>query len=1387
MQKNKVFNKNSTDEKNKKTVFNKNSFNKYLALLLIVILLASSFVITPSIIADPNDSWFDSGWSYRNEIIIDHTKVSENLVNFPMLINIVSGDLIGRVQSDADDFVFTTDESPNPTKLSHEIESYDSGTGHVVAWVNIPSLSSTVDTSIYMYYGNPSAGSQQNVVGTWNSGFKAVYHLKESWSTSTGYFKDSTANHYDGTLKDANSNSFRDAGIAGNGFRFNGDADYINIGAINHNYPITYSCWFKADNIDDNKCAFGRFWTGYYLGTWNWDSGYLRNRIYINSNGYYQHTTGSSNVWYHMAVTYDGTTVRNYVNGIVVGTASATGSLSATTAPWHIGDDGNSELFFKGVVDEVRIANICLSSGWMSTYYRNVNSPSSFYSVGVQQTQSSLPPVISNEHPANISINIGFNPLLQASVFDPDGDMITCELWTNASGSWELLNSNTFNTGSGTISGTSTNMVNPLTKYWWRIKCTDDGIYWVSKTYRFTTGMETPLILNAAPQNNIVTNYNPRLSVNVLDYQDDLLTVTFKQKVGTTWQTLGIYSGHSGLFTQNTVNMDGTGQTYYWSYNVTDVKNNWVNETRSFQAQPFVLKWVKYDAPLNTVGPVAQDINGDGIYEIFQVGEGRIICVNGSNGNTIWEYNDDQVDHHSIPAIADLNNDGIAEIVVACDEPKAGIPAKALALHANDGSIYWRVDVPTDHRHMVVADIDGTGYPYVYFVSHVEVGYIWKLRGTDGTVLAKTRVYYPCHGGLSLADIDNDGTFELILAEYNGEPGKGIHCYDAETLKLKWYNNRYRADPQIGILADVNKDGILDITTTKYSSGPVQVINGATGVAMTGYDALTSPTHSPNTIYDIDGDGNLEMLDCSNSQVKVFELGTTPHVDATLPTKADEPPFVADVIGDTKLEIISAYFDKITIYDHNYQIVGTINNGANRWTVVQDIDNDGQNELIVTQGGEGQLRAYETSAYSPTPRVRTGMYGYSERCTGAGIYIPPPGAPQPILKEEYPINGALDVQLNPTLKVHAVEYQVHELFNNHIVDYQYDKMDITIDWSTSENGPWQNLASFTNTGNGVKNIPTSTMNQPDTTYYWKVTAVDVNPQAGGITTTKIYHFTTQSAPDIGTVSNSPSSPYNQGQDVTFSAAITDDVHVDETKLLITGPEGFTPVDKTLYNYQWTPLAYDNFESGWGNYKSGGADCSRYPKQTVTPTMSTWPLIPQGNWAINIQGNSGVASSFNLTNPIDVNTPGYDAINISFTMNAYGMGGGYKYYLEYYDGTQWQIRKTYTQNSGSFAPSVYTDTNYKFANWINFHDTVLIKKSTYNFPTNMNIRFRCGSGGASNDVFIDQIYINATHLEPTLYSSTKSFTLPGLYHYSFWCKDVNGNTATSATHDFEVSS
>lgn len=152
----------------------------------------------------------------------------------------------------------------------------------------------------------------------------------------------------------------------------------------------------------------------------------------------------------------------------------------------------------------------------------------------------------------------------------------------------------------------------------------------------------------------------------------------------------------------------------------------------------------------------------------------------------------------------------------------------------------------------------------------------------------------------------------------------------------------------------------------------------------------------------------------------------------------------------------------------------------------------------------------------------------------------------------------------------------------------------------------------------------------------------------------------------------------------------------------------------------TVLAFDDFESGWGNYSDGGNDCRRY-----TGGTHAW----QGISAINIQDNSGVASSFTLTNGIDVHGPGYTSIEVNFFFKAVSMENGEDFWVQYFDGSTWHTVETFVRG---------TD----FNNNTFYEVTVVIDEANYTFPDDMQIRFRCDASGNRDDVYIDEITISA---------------------------------------------
>ncbi len=120
--------------------------------------------------------WWNANWSFRKEVILDHTKIAEDFYNYPMLITFNDSDIRVKARKDGNDIVFA-DASGN--KLDYEIEYYQKG--KLEAWVRIPYLSSTVDTSIMVYYGNYDAENQENPAGVWDSHYMMVQHLSETY------------------------------------------------------------------------------------------------------------------------------------------------------------------------------------------------------------------------------------------------------------------------------------------------------------------------------------------------------------------------------------------------------------------------------------------------------------------------------------------------------------------------------------------------------------------------------------------------------------------------------------------------------------------------------------------------------------------------------------------------------------------------------------------------------------------------------------------------------------------------------------------------------------------------------------------------------------------------------------------------------------------------------------------------------------------------------------------------------------------------------------------------------------------------------------------------------------------------------------------------------
>ncbi|MHA2394263.1 MAG: DUF2341 domain-containing protein, partial [Promethearchaeota archaeon] len=326
--------------------------------------------------------------------------------NFPVLISIYDSDLHDDVQSNGYDIAFANDED----MLDHEIElfdqTYNSTHAHLIAWVRIPSLSTSIDTVIYMYYGNPTMSSQENPSGVWID-YVGVSHFAES----SGDAKDSSVYNVDGSTTIID---YQETGQIGHCFNWtDGESSQVNYGDPIDGHldfgtgNMTVSLWVNIDQDVDNFqwiVAKGRNFAG--------DPGFFINSDFTPTSlwrfGLGDSTTTNYNVasdpivdfdeWNYVVGTVDRWADFSYIytnNGSYDNRINISGLGSISTTKNLILPFNPSSFGFDGLIDEFRLTDMYRSEGWINSEYNNQNDPSTFYSIGKEYHVSDHP---SNAH-----------------------------------------------------------------------------------------------------------------------------------------------------------------------------------------------------------------------------------------------------------------------------------------------------------------------------------------------------------------------------------------------------------------------------------------------------------------------------------------------------------------------------------------------------------------------------------------------------------------------------------------------------------------------------------------------------------------------------------------------------------------------------------------------------------------------------------------------------------------------------------------------------------------------------------------------------------------------------------------------------------------------------
>jgi hypothetical protein len=344
------------------------------------------------------------------------------------------------------------------------------------------------------------------------------------------------------------------------------------------------------------------------------------------------------------------------------------------------------------------------------------------------------------------------------------------------------------------------------------------------------------------------------------------------------------------------------------------------------------------------------DLNGDGRNDVAAI-EG----YNSRNRIVVYYQNADhtlgtpQIITTSLSlrgvAIADVNNDGLAELIVAGNATSGAIPLGRVYVYTQD-PVTHALNAPQQYTlstssvaGMAIADMNNDGLPDIVVSGDGTAGIAvvsFLFQGAAGTLASEvtyTGISVYSGGELHVADMNNDGLNDIVLQSgakqlavikqvSAGQFSTSPDYYTVQTSYWPLFNSfalgDLNADGRTDIaVADPGNDSYLNIflqDNSGHLAGPtVQLVSYA------GQDEIH--------IADVNGDGRNDIIMITDGNDVEILHQTVDHtfpyiIDYGLPTDTyggtsiHQAISIGDVTGDGLPDIVATWFDALYVLPH---------------------------------------------------------------------------------------------------------------------------------------------------------------------------------------------------------------------------------------------------------------------------------------------------------------------------------------------------------------------------------------------------------------------------------------------------------------------------------------
>ena len=475
-------------------------------------------------------------------------------------------------------------------------------------------------------------------------------------------------------------------------------------------------------------------------------------------------------------------------------------------------------------------------------------------------------------------------------------------------------------------------------------------------------------------------------------------------------------------------------------------------------------------------------------------------CTFGIINNTFdaemkWQSNVD-VSQQATPITGDIDGDGVPEIIVARRLNANNIISIIDGLTGQEESVITLTS-NTFSTYLGIADVDKDGTGEIF----VQSGFNLARYEHDGTLTASTPVFSPGSfgwaGTVGLADFDGDGSTEVYfnnvilnsadlsviatlpittldaLLSVAVDVLPDAACPNCEGLELVMGDKVFSVNIATGLvtqvtealnmdsgivsIADIDKDGDLDgvvsVLNPAFISGSPALIYAweLQDETILGQFVPTTKA-SPSTISDIDGDGQLEIVFKTRTNVVALENDFTQKWSAPLieDNSVNTSPVSFDFDGNGTFEIVARGTQEMIVLDgtNGNEIFATpVFSGTNIETpVIVDADGDGVTEILITGAASqndatndiGFLRAYTSSTYPwQTTREVWNQNAYFNVNINEDLSVP-------LVQQEHHIVGN-DVVLNNFLTMHGEQLAADGIITSVDVLCSLDELIVTME------------------------------------------------------------------------------------------------------------------------------------------------------------------------------------------------------------------------------------------------------------------------------------------------------------------------------------------------------